>query len=121
MVFIVYALSDMVFDPETGADLGRIEIVKARLVAAHVQEKMTIARIQSKTVKRVIDPLSIMAQRLAGAAMCGRHAVNEVVHQEMAIHRADAVSLPNLAVSVGDLARTVSTPVTQRQKEAALA
>lgn len=39
--FVVFVESDEVKDPESGASLGRLEIVKARVVAAHVQEDMT--------------------------------------------------------------------------------
>jgi len=50
MEFVVYSLSDTVTDPDTGEDLGRIQVVKARVIAAHVQERMTVARTKSRTV-----------------------------------------------------------------------
>ena len=50
MEFVVYSLSDAITDPDTGEDLGRVEIVKARVIAAHVQERITVARTKARTV-----------------------------------------------------------------------
>lgn len=50
MEFVVYSLSDAIRDPDTGEDLGQIEIVKARVVAAHVQDRMTVVRTKSRVL-----------------------------------------------------------------------
>ena len=52
--FVVFAEGDEVKDPDTGEPLGRLEIVKARVVAAHVQEKMTTC-----VAEPAEDPLSL--------------------------------------------------------------
>lgn len=119
MEFVVFSLSDTVYDPETKEDLGQIEIVKARLVAAHVQDKITIARTKSKTERRVIDPMAMMARSLGVERY--RYEVSEIVHEKMAIEKAEAVPLPDLVVRVGDLARNVTTAAGVRRKEVAVA
>jgi hypothetical protein len=42
MRFVAYAEVEDVADPETGESLGKWELVKGRLLAAHVQERMTV-------------------------------------------------------------------------------
>lgn len=39
--FVVVQVVDPVSDPDTGEELGNLEMVKARLVAMHVQPKLT--------------------------------------------------------------------------------
>ncbi len=46
MRFVVFSELDDVADPETGSSLRRLEIVKARVVASHVQENMTICEAE---------------------------------------------------------------------------
>ncbi|MBG3876011.1 hypothetical protein FVW20_02955 [Desulfovibrio oxamicus] len=40
--FIIYKTGEAITDPDTGEDLGPLEIVKGNGVAKHVQEKMSI-------------------------------------------------------------------------------
>ncbi len=121
MQFIVYSLSDPVTDPETGEDLGRIEIVKARLIAAHVQEHITIARTKSKTVKRVIEPMAGLIAVVEASKLFGRYEVSEVVAEQMAVEKIEAVTKPDLVVRVGDLARTTTVPAKTRNGALAFA
>ena len=118
MEFVVYSLSDMVYDPETQEDLGRIEIVKARLIAAHGQEKITIARTKSKVVKRVIDPMGEMFNLITGSGSAyARREVFEEVSEKMTVAHEAAIPASDLVVRVGDLARTVTKtmPVSKRE------
>ena len=108
MEFIVYSLSDPVTDPETGEDLGRIEIVKARLIAAHVQEQITIARTKSKIIKRLINQLAGITEAVRMSAIFSSYEVSEVVSEQMAVEKIDAIYKPDPVVRVGDLARTVT-------------
>ncbi len=103
MEFIVYSLSDPVTDPDTGRDLGRIEVVKAKLIAAHVQDRITIARTKSRTVKRVIDAFEEIRR-----ARSQRYETTQVVNEQMAVDRIDAIFTPDLVVRMGDSARTVA-------------
>jgi len=117
MEFIVYTLSDSVWDPDTGEDLGQIEIVKAKLVAAHVQEHMTIARTKSKSVKRIIDPLAPITELIAMVSIphpFQRLEVSEMVFDQMPIERAEAITARDVIVRIGDLARTVTVTATAK-------
>ena len=118
MEFIVYSLSDIVFDPETSENLGQIEVVKARVIAAHVQAKMTTARTRSKAVKRIVDPLATMAEAMNPFQ---RREVSELFAEKMAVERAEALPATDLVVRVGDPVRSVYTPATRQQKEVAVA
>ena len=42
MRFVAYAEVDEVTDPDTGESLGKWELVKGRLLAAHVQPRMSV-------------------------------------------------------------------------------
>jgi len=42
MRFVAYAEVDEVTDPDTGESLGKWELVKGRLLAAHVQDRMSV-------------------------------------------------------------------------------
>lgn len=39
--FIIVGIGDIIFDPDTGEELERLEIVRGRVVATHVQEKIS--------------------------------------------------------------------------------
>ena len=120
MEFIVYTLSDPVTDPDTGEELGRIEIVKARLTAAHVQEHMTTARTKSRTVKRVSNSIADMIATVQ-MAMPGHYETSEVVAEQMAVEKIEAIFKTDLVVRVGDLARTVLASAKKWNRELALA
>lgn len=106
MEFIVYSLSEPVTDPETGEELGRLEIVKARLIAAHVQDHMTTARTKSR-VKRAYD--------------FGRAIGPEMEADQMAVEKSEPFREPDLIVRVGDLVRTVTAPAKTRNGALAFA
>ena len=44
MEFVIYSESEKIFDPETGEDLGSLEIIKGRVTVYHVQEKLSRAK-----------------------------------------------------------------------------
>jgi hypothetical protein len=121
MEFIVYSLSDPVTDPDTGEALGRIEIVKARLTAAHVQDQITIARTKSKTVKRVVNVMADMLAVMEMNNVFGIHERSEVVAEQMAVEKIEAIAEVDLVVRVGDLARTVLISAKKWNRELALA
>lgn len=111
MEFIVYTLSDSVWDPDTGEDLGQIEIVKAKLIAAHVQEHMTIARTKSQTFTRLNSYREEMRPHLL------QYQTTHVVDEKMAVEKVDAITNRDLIVRIGDLARTVTVPTKIRTRE----
>jgi len=116
MEFIVYTLSDSVWDPDTGEDLGQIEIVKAKLIAAHVQEHMTIARTKSQTFTR----LNSYREQLR-SQLLGEYQTTHVVDEKMAVEKVDAITNRDLIVRIGDLARTVNVPAKIRNRELVVA
>ena len=51
MEFVIFSESDHIIDPDTGEDLGAIEIVKGRVKVYHVMEKMSLARTLTYQVR----------------------------------------------------------------------
>lgn len=41
MVFLIFSLGEHIIDPDTGMNLGQLEIVKGEAIVYHIQEKMT--------------------------------------------------------------------------------
>jgi hypothetical protein len=48
--FLIFGMGDEVFDPDTGENLGTIELVRGRVRVTHVQEKVCTA-MTNETVK----------------------------------------------------------------------
>jgi hypothetical protein len=46
MRFAIFTELEEIKDPETGTSMGKLELVKARVVAMHVQENMTICEAE---------------------------------------------------------------------------
>lgn len=60
--FEIYEIGDEVFDPETKASLGTLEIIKGHVDVVHVQPKFCTARAATHTIqkKRYVSPLDSM-------------------------------------------------------------
>jgi hypothetical protein len=110
MEFVIYDLSDQILDPETKEDLGRIELVKGRVVAEHVQDKITIARTPSRQVERTINPLA----GLLAASSLWTQTVKENIRDQLKVEGAVAIQKDQI-VRVGDLVRSVTetAPITR--------
>lgn len=67
--FLVYRIGDKVFDPDTGEDLGNIEIVLGRGSVSHVQDKM--ATLTSCIVKEGAKKVIKNNYKLAWAGLLG--------------------------------------------------
>ena len=106
MRFVVFTETDEVTDPETGASLGKLELVKARLVAAHVQEAMTICTAEPEaTAFASEDPEhhTLSAEMIAVSMQAKRGAP-----VKLNVNRSEVTGLPRAApVAVGDRARSV--------------
>lgn len=98
MEFVIFSESDHVYDPETGDDLGVIEIVKGRVKVHHVMDKMSLARTLTYQV-RVPSSFDWVLQ--AGGRLETRRRKLQV--------REDQVSplAEDLTVRVGDKVRSV--------------
>jgi len=106
MEFIIYDLSDPILDPETKESLGQIELVKGRLIAEHVQDKITVARTPSRRVEEVVDPLAILTAGIT--PMWNRkYTVKRNVHDQLKVEGAIAARTDPV-VRVGDRVRSVS-------------
>ena len=107
--FVVFAEGDEVADPETGSSLGRIEIVKARVVAAHVQDKMTTCVAEpdetpAGTLSSSDDPTqhTLSAEMVAVSMLSGRRKAGKIQ-----VDRSGASGVPQAGpVKVGDRVRS---------------
>ena len=101
MEFVIYELSDPIFDPETKESLGQLELHKGRVRVLHVQERLATATTLNRKVYRPgfaeMSNLSI----LKGGW------VEEL--EKLPIEQLNEVPLKSdLKVKTGDLVRSVS-------------
>jgi len=100
--FLVFSIGPHVNDPDTGEDLGEIELVRGRGEVVHVQEQMatirTTKRRRTRPGERIIrDPLAyVMAGRPLSKAY-------EVIEEELA----PEAEMPFDAVTLGDFAKPI--------------
>lgn len=59
--FVIYQPGEEIFDPDSGASLGLLEHVKGRATVAHVQESMSILKLEPKTPERTKTLSEVMA------------------------------------------------------------
>jgi hypothetical protein len=104
--FVVFAEMDEVEDPETGASLGKLELVKARIVASHVQERMTICTAEPPArPDEAEDPMhhTLSSEMVAVSMLAGRARPGK-----LPVDRSAATGLPRAGpISVGDRVRSV--------------
>ena len=107
MEFVIYDLSETIRDPETDEDLGRLELVKGRVVAEHVQEKTTIARTRAKQEFGRTRVMSIEDYLRAVYTA----ALSAPIREELKIEGAPpTVAETDRTVRVGDKVRNVYQP-----------
>ena len=103
MAFVVVAQVDNVTDPDTNEDLGQWEGIKARLVAVHVQERLSVLAPAG-------EPRRFMGQDLHQtlSAEMVRVSMASSSQTELDIDRTNMQGMPHLGpVKVGDSARQV--------------
>lgn len=97
MQFIVYELSDEILDPETKESLGRLELVKGRVKASHVQATLTFATTLSREVVRSGSPFSKIFDD-----------IHTTVYETLPVDESAITALKTqLKVRVGDLVRSI--------------
>ena len=106
MRFVVFAELDEVKDPETGGSLGRLELVKGRLVASHVQETMTTCVAEREAAPPALgdDPSqhTLSAEMVAVSMISGRRA-----GAKLNVDRASVSGVPRAGpIAVGDKVRS---------------
>jgi len=97
MKFVIYDEGEMIKDPETNEELGKLELVKGRVEVTNVQEKMCVAETYETEEERIYNPLESISEYLYPKSI---H-----VKKPLPIER-DVESEP-LKVHVGDLVRSI--------------
>jgi hypothetical protein len=91
--FLVYGLGPEISDPDTGANLGRVEIVRGRGAVTHLQSRMaSLTSIERRQRTRRTVPVPGDNSILS---MVSQVAPREVVEED----------LPFLGVQIGDMAK----------------
>ena len=100
-VVAVVEAGEEIADPETGESLGNLELVKVELVAADVQERMSVLRTPPEIAGGGSLPLS---------ARMVRDSIPSSGRARMAVARGDVAGLPSVSpVAVGDRLRVVES------------
>ena len=102
MEFVIYDLSESIRDPENGEDLGQLELVKGRVYAVHVQDKLTWAQTKSRTIERPLGPGAVLAQIY-------RLTMSETIYEQLKVEGPPTPEFDR-TVRVGDTARNVYQP-----------
>ena len=99
MKFVIYEESDHIIDPETGEDLGALEIVKGRIVVNHVMPKISNAESETYTVSTSYSGLAAAAFLVGGT---------ETRRRKLQVEESDIKPVKeNKNVKNGDLVRSV--------------
>ena len=103
MRFAVFAEVEEVTDPDSGETLGKWELVKGVVAAAHVQEKMTVcAPIPPKAVKH--DDTHTLSYEMVAVSMAGHG------EEKLNVDRAQMTGRPAAGpIKVGDRVREVES------------
>jgi hypothetical protein len=102
MEFIIYALSDPIFDPETKEPLGQLELHKGRIKVIHVQDKLATA---TTLLKKVYQPSLLELTSVGPFLREGRWLER---YEQLPVAESETVAVKtDLTVRVGDLVRSV--------------
>lgn len=95
--FLVFGKGPHITDPDTGADLGELELVRGRGVVVHVQDQLatirTIERRRTGPAKRIVR------EPFRGLSILSERSIEEQLPPE--------IELPFEAVRLGDLAKPI--------------
>jgi hypothetical protein len=103
MEFIIYELSDPIFDPDTKEPLGQLELHKGRVRVIHVQEKLATVSTMKRKFYR---PGLADAIRPIGLTSMQGEWIERLEELPVESTTATAV-MTDLTVRVGDLVRSV--------------
>ncbi len=95
MEFIIYDLSDMIFDPETNEPLGQLELVKGRVKASHVQARISVATTLTREISWSAFPFSLMQEP------------TQIVYERLPVDQSSVALKNDVKVKVGDRVRSV--------------
>lgn len=103
-VFVIFAEHQEVTDPDTGEALGKWEVVKARVVVDHLQERMCTARSQPLGEKDRPGTLSAMMVQHS----FGEYGQRAEERERLDVRAADVSGSPqSQPIAVGDRARSL--------------
>jgi len=105
MRFVVFVELDEVTDPEDGSSLGRLEVVKARVVATHVQEKMAVCGPLAETLAETENPLHhTLSSEMIAVSLAQRGQTGGSLN----VDRQAVAGVPQVGpIQVGDRVRSV--------------
>lgn len=104
MGFVVYSEHQEIVDPDSGATLGKWEIVKAQLSVSHVQEYMSTVRSLINEIPQNSATLSEMMVQHS----LGQYGRQEQERQILQVQEASSSGQPQRqAIKVGDLVRSI--------------
>lgn len=104
MKFVIYIEGDDIADPVTLEPLGKLEVVKATVEAAHVQETMTVASALTEEIRP--ESTTILSARLAEES----GGVGSPKRQKLSVRGSDISGIRSAGpIAVGDHARSLLT------------
>ena len=104
MKFVIFSESDQIFDPETGEDLGPLEIVKGRVKVFNVQERISRARTETYEVDLPPAPELTLAVDFLTRTRSRR----ETRREKLKVEESDVKPIEEeYTVKVGDKVRSV--------------
>ena len=107
MVFVSFAEQADIADPDTGEPLGRWEMVKARVVVTHVQERMCTVQAPAIIEEQVSDGTRPLSARMVEHSL-GHYGEQGEEWKRLQVRATDVSGRPqNQPIAVGDGARSV--------------
>lgn len=109
VVFSILAEGDEVTDPDTGESLGRWEVAKGRVVATHVQERLSTCEtcaVKPRDLGEDADPTRrVLSAEMIQVSM--RPLESEMSRPKLNVDRREVAGMPQVGpVRVGDRVRT---------------
>lgn len=105
MEFVIFSESDPILDPQTGDNLGPLEIVKGRVKVFHMQEKISRARTETYEVEVPTIP-TIPIDEIFGYSL--RSSRRETRRRELKVQKRDIEPIEEeYTVKVGDKVRSI--------------
>ena len=100
--FLVYAIGEEIIDPETGESLGKLEIVRGRAIAEHIQEKMSTL----KSSKTVLPDKKVIYRKPIGRSLGLLTGLGSAIETKEEVYGESEI-LPFDGVKVGDLVKPI--------------
>lgn len=108
MEFVVFAELAEITDPDSGESLGRWEMVKARVVVTHVQERLCTVRAPVIAEQPVSDGTRPLSARMVEHSL-GHYGRLAAEWQRLEVRAADISGRPQIQpIGVGDGVRSVA-------------